>query len=114
MFTDVSTKEGEVSFNELIFLYYVGDLCTCNGGIITVVYCVCAECIHTTELAGHVSRGMPMVVNPIYEEGAIYEEIRDPSTPKFHEDPTPTEREEGYVSISSAAATSGKCCPVCS
>lgn len=65
-----------------------------------------AECVHTTELANHVSRGMPMVVNPIYETGAIYEEIPDPSIYKSqHALPTPMEKEEGYVSISSTAAT---------
>lgn len=55
-----------------------------------------------------------MVVNPIYETGAIYEEIPDPSIYKSRQ-PTATdhEKEEGYVSISSSVATntstSGKC-----
>lgn len=50
-----------------------------------------------------------MVVNPIYETGAIYEEIPDPSMYKLQS--APTEKEEGYVSISSSAtnATSEKC-----
>lgn len=48
-----------------------------------------------------------MVVNPIYETGAIYEEI--PAS-IYKSQPTPTEKEEGYVSISSSAAnSSGKC-----
>lgn len=60
-----------------------------------------SACVHTTELADHVRRGMPMVVNPIYEGGAIYEEIPDPSHFKSHAaEPTGLEREEGYVSIS--------------
>ena len=75
------------------------------------------DCVHTTELANHVSRGMPMVVNPIYETGAIYEEIPDPSIYKSQSAPTEKEKEEGYVSISSSTAanatTSGKCFLVC-
>lgn len=60
------------------------------------------DCIHTTELA-NIGRGMPMVDNPIYEGGAIYEEIPgDPSYLKSLPSPTPMEREEGYVSISTS------------
>lgn len=80
------------------------------------MYVFHADCVYTSELANHVSRGMPMVVNPIYETGAIYEEIPDPSIYMHKSQPTPTEKEEGYVSISSSSATtttSGKCFLVC-
>ena len=63
-----------------------------------------SDCTNTTELSGHVGRSMPMVVNPIYEAGAIYEEIPDsirfkPLPPQPHA--PGAEKEEGYVSISS-------------
>ena len=61
------------------------------------------DCANTTELATHVGRGMPMVVNPIYEGGAIYEEIPGDIGYKPDSEPIPFEREEGYVSISTSA-----------
>lgn len=53
-----------------------------------------------------------MVVNPIYETGAIYEEIPGATNFKPNSEPTAMEKEEGYVSISSSATTNspqGKC-----
>jgi hypothetical protein len=86
--------------------------CTCSKSCWSVrLFIIHADCIHTTELGNHISRVMPMVVNPIYETGAIYEEIMDPSMYKSRA--AYAEKEEGYVSISSPAGTSstasGKC-----
>lgn len=77
-----------------------------------IIFNYVTECINTSELTSHIGRVMPMVVNPIYETGAIYEEIPGATNFKPNSEPTAMEKEEGYVSISSSATTNipqGKC-----
>lgn len=64
MFTDAVSKEKEVS---LIYHSYLA---------LKITFCFLVECINATELSSRVHT-TPMVPNPIYEGGVIYEEIPD-------------------------------------
>lgn len=71
------------------------------------VFIILIECTHTTELSTQI-HAKPMVHNPIYEGGVIYEEIPDVSNFRSvsHKKKDLAEREEeGYVSIANQTSS---------